>query len=100
MESPDQLWRGLQNLSLSVALLAAAIAIAWYILFQFALKKLPPVQEALGLKKRDKPTRDEMRAEINVMKQQLADSRQHAGQQQPLTAGSRLRQQAQLSQPR
>ena len=48
-------------------------------------------------RKRDKPTRDEMRAEIDVMKKQLADSRPHVTQQQ---TGARLRQRSELRPPR
>ena len=40
----------------------------WLLIFHLALKKLPPVQEALGLKKRDKPTLEEMRQEIEALK--------------------------------
>ncbi|KAI7838755.1 hypothetical protein COHA_007548 [Chlorella ohadii] len=55
----------------ALGLVAAICTACWLLLFHFALKKLPPVQEALGLKKRDKPTLEEMRHEIEALKAQL-----------------------------
>lgn len=40
----------------------------WVLLYYAALRHLPPVQEALGLKKRDKPTREELCGEIDAIK--------------------------------
>ncbi len=49
----DAVIQGLQtfgSLLGSLVLLAVAATVCWLLLFHFALKKLPPVQEALGLK--------------------------------------------------
>ena len=46
----------------------------WLLLYHFALRHLPVVQEALGLKKRDKPTREELREDIDAMKVRVGHS--------------------------
>ncbi|EFN55454.1 expressed protein [Chlorella variabilis] len=79
----------------TVALLATAATACWLLLFHFALKKLPPVQEALGLKKRDKPSLAEKRHEIEALKAQHRASmnqRGSSGSMQPtLSQGDRGR---------
>ncbi|PSC73838.1 general secretion pathway [Micractinium conductrix] len=76
---------------LSIGALAAAATVCWLLLFHLALKKLPPVQEALGLKKRDKPTLAEMRHEIDALKahHQAAQSGDGAGSQPTLSPAGR-----------
>ncbi|KAI3425750.1 hypothetical protein D9Q98_007725 [Chlorella vulgaris] len=66
----------------TLALLAVVATALWFLLFHFALKKLPPVQEALGYKKRDKPSLAEKRGDIEALK---AQHRHISGiQQQPI----------------
>ncbi|KAL4858320.1 hypothetical protein ACK3TF_001793 [Chlorella vulgaris] len=66
----------------TLAFLAAVATALWFLLFHFALKKLPPVQEALGYKKRDKPSLAEKRGDIEALK---AQHRHISGiQQQPI----------------
>ncbi|KAL4457330.1 hypothetical protein ABPG75_012200 [Micractinium tetrahymenae] len=71
MPGPDAVQQGVVAFATilgSIALLAGAATLCWLLLFHLALKKLPPVQEALGLRKREKPTLAEKRHEIAALK--------------------------------
>lgn len=41
----------------------------WLVLYAMVLRRLPPVREALGLKPPDKPTREELKDEIDALKE-------------------------------
>ncbi|KAL4522707.1 hypothetical protein Ndes2526B_g00954 [Nannochloris sp. 'desiccata'] len=53
-------------------LLFCLILVGYFLLWHTALKHLPPVQEALGLRKPLKPPLESKREEIEALKQQHA----------------------------
>jgi hypothetical protein len=51
------------------------VAAGWFLLWHTALKHLPPIQEALGLRKPLKPLKHEKQKEIDEMRRQHAQYR-------------------------
>jgi type II secretory pathway component PulM len=62
------LWPRMSSAVLVGLALVAIVAISWFLMWRTALRNIPQLQEALGLRKPTKPSRAELKDEIDALK--------------------------------